>query len=621
MSRPRSPRLTLLAERVGLLRSQGLTEATSPELARYMEQLSSMQALQKKQRASRLVVPSNPTLTWCCAPPGEVAAANAAAATTASTAVSSTAAVGTPANGIDRPGSPIVQFTPTQLASLRCQMMAYRLLTNNLPLTPDIALAIASPEEAVKLVAREEARAKGAGLEEDARTNGDTVEPPPNAEQLRDKLLAAEPPVEEVEDRTSLIYPYNSFSSPQDVLFTSRGESTLRTLAPTLFPVGLDPQTIVDERNRYIEARIHQRMSELESLPSNLAQDPFAPFGTDGSVPIASSQKLKALIELKSLNLLARQKALREDVVRGFNQASSLMLATDRAVFRRAKKQNPRDARATEAAERTQKVERERRAKQKHLDHLTEISTHGRDLNAAHRAHQAKFVKLGKALVKFHSDAEKDEQRRVERVSKERLKALRADDEEGYLKLIDTAKDTRITHLLRQTDAFLDSLATAVVAQQNDAVHSENPLAAAEPEPMQVDEVTVDESRFGAVPVFADEVVKDKVDYYNVAHRIKETITEQPKMLVGGQLKSYQIKGLEWMISLYNNHVNGILADEMVSSLGCSQSSGTNASTAGTWENDPDHLPHHVPHRNEEAERPLPRHRPPLDDAQLDHGV
>jgi hypothetical protein len=48
------------------------------------------------------------------------------------------------------------------------------------------------------------------------------------------------------------------------------------------------------------------------------------------------------------------------------------------------------------------------------------------------------------------------------------LRALKADDEEVYMKLIDTAKDTRITHLLRQTDAYLDSLAQAVVAQQNE---------------------------------------------------------------------------------------------------------------------------------------------------------
>ena len=31
----------------------------------------------------------------------------------------------------------------------------------------------------------------------------------------------------------------------------------------------------------------------------------------------------------------------------------------------------------------------------------------------------------------------------------------------------------------------------------------------------------------------------------------------------GGDLKKYQMLGLEWLVSLYNNNLNGILADEM----------------------------------------------------------
>ena len=33
-----------------------------------------------------------------------------------------------------------------------------------------------------------------------------------------------------------------------------------------------------------------------------------------------------------------------------------------------------------------------------------------------------------------------------------------------------------------------------------------------------------------------------------------------------GTMRDYQIRGLNWMISLYENGINGILADEMVSS-------------------------------------------------------
>jgi SNF2 family DNA or RNA helicase len=40
-------------------------------------------------------------------------------------------------------------------------------------------------------------------------------------------------------------------------------------------------------------------------------------------------------------------------------------------------------------------------------------------------------------------------------------------------------------------------------------------------------------------------------------------VTEQPSILQGGELRSYQIEGLQWMLSLFNNNLNGILADEM----------------------------------------------------------
>ena len=32
----------------------------------------------------------------------------------------------------------------------------------------------------------------------------------------------------------------------------------------------------------------------------------------------------------------------------------------------------------------------------------------------------------------------------------------------------------------------------------------------------------------------------------------------------GGKLRDYQIRGLNWLIYLYENGINGILADEMV---------------------------------------------------------
>lgn len=58
-----------------------------------------------------------------------------------------------------------------------------------------------------------------------------------------------------------------------------------------------------------------------------------------------------------------------------------------------------------------------------------------------------------------------------------------------------------------------------------------------------------------------------------LAHSVGESIQEAPRTLQpppGAALREYQMVGLQWMVSLYNNHLNGILADEMVrQGLGC----------------------------------------------------
>ncbi|QRV76715.1 SNF2 family amino-terminal protein [Ceratobasidium sp. AG-Ba] len=282
--------------------------------------------------------------------------------------------------------------------------------------------------------------------------------------------------------------------------------------------------------------------------------------GQDGALivhPSANAHgKLRALIELKGLQLRARQQALRRSVANGLYEATTL--PADRSSIRRFRRPTLRDVRHTELLERQQRKERERRAKQKHLDYLGTIVAHGREILATNQNARARMGKMGRSVLQFHVTAEKEEQKRIERISKERLKALKADDEEAYLKLIDTAKDTRITHLLKQTDSYLDSLAQAVVAQQNDDIHRDAP-----PIPFETEDGPTSEATFGAARLDDPNEDKGKVDYYAVAHRIAEKITTQPSILVGGKLKEYQLKGLQWMVSLYNNRLNGILADEM----------------------------------------------------------
>lgn len=57
----------------------------------------------------------------------------------------------------------------------------------------------------------------------------------------------------------------------------------------------------------------------------------------------------------------------------------------------------------------------------------------------------------------------------------------------------------------------------------------------------------------------------EKAEDFNLteAEKIAKEQRELVPLLTGGKLKSYQIKGIKWLISLWQNGLNGILADQM----------------------------------------------------------
>lgn len=377
-------------------------------------------------------------------------------------------------------------------------------------------------------------------------------------------------------DPSSFIYPYNAYTHP--LLYGRRYDTEIsdplnkmqRMLVPSVMPQGLDPYILMQERNRYIENRMSWRMKELEEMPSTAGAESGAkdvPGLANGAADTPAN--IRARIELMSLRLVGKQRLLREDMVRKMHVASAV--PADRSQFRRFRTHTIRDARATETAERRQRSEREQRGKQRHLEYIKSICDHGEAIKDAGRGSPRgsvaiKMGRLGRAMLKMHVDTEKEEQRRLEKLAKDRLKALKADDEDAYMALLGEAKDSRIGHLLRQTDSYLETLANNIRQQQNDDVHKDT---MAQWEPFEVEDGPANEAMFGAKRQDGEdegaEQREGKVDYYAVAHHIQEKVTAQASILTGGTLKDYQIKGLQWMISLYNNRLNGILADEMVS--------------------------------------------------------
>ncbi|CAN8097446.1 unnamed protein product [Discula destructiva] len=427
-------------------------------------------------------------------------------------------------------------FTQQNLALLRQQIGAFKMLSKDFGVPAPMQQAlVAQRQRRQASIAQQAAHSISAPQEPATKAGPSAAESSKSEEEAH---VPNEHPFTKLKDPESMV------AGPVDLFKHSR--RTDRVFIPGLFPPGIDFDQFRADRERIVYNRMNARYQELKSQPSDLAHWD----ASKENLAVDDSLRRKAIIEMKSIALYQKQKKLRELVGRQMMQYDNLATTTNRSQYRRLKKQSVREARITEKLEKQQRDAREHREKKRHSDFLSAVFTHRHDILSTGSNQQNKMTKMGKLMYQHHFNIEKEEQKRIERTAKQRLQALKANDEEAYLKLLDQAKDTRITHLLKQTDGFLHQLAASVKAQQR---------AAAERFGNENGEFLEDESEEEE----EDEENRSKIDYYAVAHKVKEEVTEQATMLVGGRLKEYQVKGLQWMISLYNNSLNGILADEM----------------------------------------------------------
>lgn len=431
--------------------------------------------------------------------------------------------------------APAGNFSTEQLDTLRRQIFAFKMLTRNVALPPNVQKQLFGPAKQQPASPVDKVAAAETVVENVAGAQGDK-------------------PIDTAEKEINLKNFYETLESPWDLVsknisYPDHSSRATRTRIPSLFPTGVDLEQVREDRELLIYNKITARKAELSNLPANIGVWDMS--RSETATP-DTSLKLKALIEFKMLNLLPKQRKFRQQIQHEMFHYDNLGMTGNRSTHRRIKKQSLREARITEKLEKQQRDARENRDKKKQDEKIQAILAHSQEVLQAGVQQRSRMQKLGRVMIQQHQYMEREEQKRVERTAKQRLQALKANDEETYLKLLGQAKDSRITHLLKQTDGFLKQLASSVKEQQRSHAERFGGDQLEEEEEEEDEDYGSDEEGGGR-----------KVDYYAVAHRIREEITTQPSILVGGTLKEYQIKGLQWMISLYNNNLNGILADEM----------------------------------------------------------
>ncbi|XP_048334270.2 probable ATP-dependent DNA helicase CHR12 isoform X2 [Ziziphus jujuba] len=154
------------------------------------------------------------------------------------------------------------------------------------------------------------------------------------------------------------------------------------------------------------------------------------------------------------------------------------------------------------------------------------------------------------------------QRQRASRAEKLRFQALKADDQEAYMRMVKESKNERLTTLLEETNRLLVNLGAAVQRQKDskhsDGIESLNDSEGDFPE-LEEDAEIIDSDQNDD----SSDLLEGQRQYNSAVHAVQEKVTEQPSMLQSGELRPYQLEGLQWMLSLFNNNLNGILADEM----------------------------------------------------------
>ena len=322
--------------------------------------------------------------------------------------------------------------------------------------------------------------------------------------------------------------------------------------------ISIGPQTNMKEELEYnVDYQIDYKKNQIESYLLHIEQN---------SKNEELIQQLKK--ELKILKIYPLQKRLRKEIISPLIQEidrSNTINLMDSLLFRMPldRKYYKKSVQQFKKEKLNDKFEQQlrcgydmrKKAKQKQfLNQMAEAQKIFMDMKKEKMNKLKKRVNMCKNSIESLEIKDKKERDRKER---ERIQYLKQNNMEEYLKMLNDAKDSRLKEFMNQTDQFIDEIKGKINIQKEIIKDTKKTSEDMEIEEKKEEKEDNNENN--------KEEKKDKTgaNYYQTAHCKQEDIEEQPKMLKYGTLKSYQIKGLQWLVSLYVNNLNGILADEM----------------------------------------------------------
>ena len=331
--------------------------------------------------------------------------------------------------------------------------------------------------------------------------------------------------------------------------------------------LGYDPRQLALEEAR---RQLGSRAAGRHAATAWALQDMAAAAGGGGEVgqaggggeeAVAAERiRTRLLIEHRMQGLADRQRQVREAVVREQRALMAMVERSYRKVTRdldRARTEAARLAQRRVTPEFDAAMKRALQRRRRMLD----------DSWAAKQRTEAR----NKAVLRAHERMRREAARASGDVlaRKRAHEAMLAQDYDAYLRHVKAEGEERYEQLatfLSKTEQYLTTLGSKI--SQLKRVHERQEAAAAAHSAALARGASPEEAEAAAAAASAAAAGESDAlapgAYYSLAHTIGEKVTRQPDMLRAGRLREYQLIGLQWMVSLYNNRLNGILADEMV---------------------------------------------------------
>ena len=278
----------------------------------------------------------------------------------------------------------------------------------------------------------------------------------------------------------------------------------------------LDAEAAAEDQ---ILERLRARQAELRDVPSDLPNTVRVPLVIERSMP----------------GLLPMQRSLRSEFCSHVDRSSLLEQANASFSLRRPRRQKQqRELKEADKTEKKRSMEVEAAKRKRREDFLSALAQHTDEFKSFHRDARRGAVRLGKAVL-LHFEMERRKGKRDnEKAQRERLKALKENNMEEYMKLVSDSKNERITQLLQETDNYLAELGAKVQQQKVDVKKNVKKAklvggegssgAAGAEEDDDDDDAAMAAAAKGGEGESAADKYSERSAYYKLAHTVGESI-------------------------------------------------------------------------------------------------